>query len=82
MVLLDPDVDRVAFGSLASPEAHRLDVVALGYDLFDASTAEAERTRILERLTALRAERDRPPPELIGDLEQKTLETANLVRSG
>ncbi|MFQ5699447.1 MAG: hypothetical protein ACE5IL_14335 [Myxococcota bacterium] len=81
-VLLHPDVDTLAFGALVSGEAERLDVVALGYELFDASAAGAERRRVLERLARLRAERHRSPPQLLEKLEQKAREVANQVGAG
>jgi hypothetical protein len=79
--LLDPEVERLAVGSMAIPEVEGMAALFCTYALFDEQEHTARVDAVLERLTAARSAKARRPPVLLSEVQPLAAEAANAIRN-
>lgn len=80
--LLDPEIARVAIGTVAGANGADTGALFATYSLFDSYRHDNDGTIIAARLTALRAARHALPPTLVTELNVEAQRAARSVQDG
>jgi hypothetical protein len=80
--LLDPEVERVAIGTVAGVDGADTGALFATYSLFDSYRHDNDGAIIAGRLTALRAARRALPPQMVKELNVEAQRAATSVQEG
>jgi len=80
--LLDPEIRRIAIGTVIEPASNTAAALFGTYVLADPSKHEKEAAAVIARITRLRAAKKLPAPEIIGEVAGHAARVAQQIDAG